>query len=505
MDDLGRSRASGPSGRRRAPTAPARPRTRHLRARPHRAEQRELRLGGPAADDEPVDAERAEREDQDQRDRHVRDRAVDVLVPDLPALAERDHAEGGKRRESRECRRCDVEEVEPDGANASLRTILSRSANGWRRPWARPGSGRSAAACAPSSFRSSSVVNAIASSRMLMIRTALIAPIHQGSLKGFHLDGPGQSGRVLFGGPDGAGDQPRIDAGPELERGAVRRDREPSSPVEMPRTWASSVASSISGSGRWNWSSSTRSTAGPEKSAPVAQQARPAALGRPGDGLRRLRGVRLRRTRPARRSRSRQPGTLLGRRCRRAARAATPKRSASWRPTPARPVRAGSRRAGGAERRPSRLTEGPVALQVARPGQHQVGRPREALAPEHRDRDHRLRSLGEQSRTRGSAAASSPETIRKPGSSSLGGLAFAGRRPRLGDCAAVGRRGQVERGRHAGFVRPSPAGRRAARRRPWRPRPDQRRCSPSGGVRRADETALPRRRWSRLIEPSRPR
>src|SRR5207253_999553 len=42
-----------------------------LRARPHRAEQRELRVRHPAADDEAVDPDRAEREHEDQRDRHV--------------------------------------------------------------------------------------------------------------------------------------------------------------------------------------------------------------------------------------------------------------------------------------------------------------------------------------------------------------------------------------------------------------------------------------------------
>ena len=58
-----------------------------LRAGAHRAEHRVLRVGGPAADDEAVDADRAEREDQDQRDREVRDLAVDVVAVDRPARA----------------------------------------------------------------------------------------------------------------------------------------------------------------------------------------------------------------------------------------------------------------------------------------------------------------------------------------------------------------------------------------------------------------------------------
>ena len=37
-------------------------------------------------------------------------------------------------------------------------------------------------------------------------------------------------------------------------------------PFAIPRAFASAAASSTSACGRWNWSSSTRSTAGPEKS-----------------------------------------------------------------------------------------------------------------------------------------------------------------------------------------------------------------------------------------------
>ncbi len=38
------------------------------------------------------------------------------------------------------------------------------------------------------------------------------------------------------------------------------------SPLAIPRVFASAGASSTSAAGRWNWSSSIRSTAGPEKS-----------------------------------------------------------------------------------------------------------------------------------------------------------------------------------------------------------------------------------------------
>ena len=57
-----------------------------LRAGAHRAEHRALRVGGPAADDEAVDPDRAEREDQDWgADRDVRDLACDVVAVDRPA------------------------------------------------------------------------------------------------------------------------------------------------------------------------------------------------------------------------------------------------------------------------------------------------------------------------------------------------------------------------------------------------------------------------------------
>src|SRR5437763_483797 len=102
----------------------------------------------------------------------------------------------------------------------------------------------------PRSFRSSSVVNAIESSRTLMITIALIAPIHHGSLTadllgltqarsrhaaaqsvipdppGYsctrHLHPGGEAARELVRDPGRAGDEPRVDPGAELDGRAVR-------------------------------------------------------------------------------------------------------------------------------------------------------------------------------------------------------------------------------------------------------------------------------------------
>src|SRR5262249_9649762 len=83
-----------------------------LRARPHRAEDREFRLGRPAPDDEAVDADRAGREDRNQSDRYVRDLTVDAPTVDRPAWPPRDEREGGDRREGRDDRREDVRKVD---------------------------------------------------------------------------------------------------------------------------------------------------------------------------------------------------------------------------------------------------------------------------------------------------------------------------------------------------------------------------------------------------------
>ena len=86
VDDLDQVQRLRPSSRRRARESASDDLVGdELRARAHRAEDRVLRVGGPAADDEAVDADRAEREDQDQRDRDVHDRAGDVVAVDRPA------------------------------------------------------------------------------------------------------------------------------------------------------------------------------------------------------------------------------------------------------------------------------------------------------------------------------------------------------------------------------------------------------------------------------------
>ena len=73
-------------------------------------------------------------------------------------------------------------------------------------------------------------------------------------------------GGVLLGDPDGAGRERAIDA-TRAARTDVPFERTLTvSPLAIWRRSASSAASSITGSGRWNWSSGTRSTAEPEKS-----------------------------------------------------------------------------------------------------------------------------------------------------------------------------------------------------------------------------------------------
>ena len=91
-----------------------------LRAGAHRAEERELRVGRPAAEDEAVDAERADREDQEQRDREVGHVAVDLVAGDLPARPPRDHRERAERRERGQERREDVEHVDRGGGEEAL-------------------------------------------------------------------------------------------------------------------------------------------------------------------------------------------------------------------------------------------------------------------------------------------------------------------------------------------------------------------------------------------------
>ena len=89
-----------------------------LRAGPHRAEQRVLRVGRPAADDEAVDPERADCEHEDQRDRDVGDVPVDVVGPDVPA-GPRDDRERRERGERGDERGEDVEDVDGGGRERS--------------------------------------------------------------------------------------------------------------------------------------------------------------------------------------------------------------------------------------------------------------------------------------------------------------------------------------------------------------------------------------------------
>ena len=91
-----------------------------LRAGAHRAEHRELRVGGPAADDEAVDADRAEREDDEQPDRQIGDRALDVVAVDRPARPPRDDREREQGGEARHDRREDVRQLVGGGGVESL-------------------------------------------------------------------------------------------------------------------------------------------------------------------------------------------------------------------------------------------------------------------------------------------------------------------------------------------------------------------------------------------------
>ncbi len=70
-----------------------------LRAGSHRAEQRVLRVARPAADDEAVDADRAEREHEHERDRDVRHPAGHVVVRRSPSRSPRDDANVVERGE----------------------------------------------------------------------------------------------------------------------------------------------------------------------------------------------------------------------------------------------------------------------------------------------------------------------------------------------------------------------------------------------------------------------
>ena len=119
-----------------------------------------------------------------------------------------------------------------------------------------------------------------------------------------------------------------------------------------------------------------------------------------------------------------------------------------------------------------------VALEVARPGQHEVG-PADAKLLEHRDRDHRLGALGERAHRR-VAAASSPETIEQPiGSASTGSSSPAAPHASVTP-RPFGVARQVEAPRR--LPRVAVRERRAARRRRRPDRPRDRARAPRAGA-----------------------
>ena len=85
----------------------------------------------------------------------------------------------------------------------------------------------------------------------------------------------------------------------------------------------------------------------------------------------------------------------------------------------------------------------PVALEVARAGQDEVG-PAGDRRAEHRDREHPLGPLGERAdvRVRGGLVAGHDQELDRL---RIGLVAVGGRCPAVGDAAAVRRLGEVER------------------------------------------------------------
>ena len=261
---------------------------------------------------------------------------------------------------------------------------------------------------------------------------------------------------------------------------------------------ASSAESSSSACGRWNWSSVTRSTAAPEKSGLYATRRTspwPVAFSLGA-------GAGARRRAPARRgsraaARARRPRRTRGRRrpspTPRAKTAAaygatsTPKRAASSR-DPLELV--GARRGHGAAQpleAALEVDERPVALEVARAGQEEVGA-QPAASPSNIEMTIVASACSASARTFGFAAASSPETTSTPidsGSapSSSQHAAHASATPRPFGVSG-GRRRRSPRGRRG---RASPRARRPSRRRGRR-----------GRTRSARRARRPRRRRRRV-------
>ena len=118
----------------------------------------------------------------------------------------------------------------------------------------------------PRSLRSTQVMYANIPSSRLMITTALIRSIHQGSFTCADLDVRAEALGVLGGHAGDSGDELLVHARAKLDRGAVRADAAPGAPGSTPSLRASSAESSISGAGPLELELGIRSTAGPEKS-----------------------------------------------------------------------------------------------------------------------------------------------------------------------------------------------------------------------------------------------
>src|SRR4029079_6927556 len=230
------------------------------------AEQRVLRVRGPAADDEPVDPERAEREDQNEADRDRRHDAADVVARALPAGAERDHREGGERGEGRQHRRADVEHVDRAlGVERLLADQINQVGDRMQKP-ERPGAVGPVAELHPAQH--------------LALDQRHVREGQQQQVDDQERlddrDPPGVCHLATYTVPPSSPACSAAIRTAPARRAALTRAWSSSdvplcetrtvSPLAIPRFSASSADSSTSATGRWNWSSVTRSTAGPEKS-----------------------------------------------------------------------------------------------------------------------------------------------------------------------------------------------------------------------------------------------
>src|SRR6185503_10451860 len=240
-------------------------------------EQRELRVGRPASDDEAVDPERADREDQQERDRHVGDVSGHLVSADRPAGTPRDHREGGHRREGREERPEDVEHVDRSSREeALLADQLDEVGDRLQRP-ERPDAVRPVAQLHPAhdlalderqvgEAEQHEVDDDHGLDERDPPRLAARAAPHEEpahalttSTSAWRSAACSSATRAT---PSTSVRSMRARSSTEVpfERIVTR------SPLEMPRRPASPLESATSSSGRWNWSSATRSTWCPEKS-----------------------------------------------------------------------------------------------------------------------------------------------------------------------------------------------------------------------------------------------